>query len=409
MALPDDQPWKLNNTALKSIRFSNEDCPGCPRRDMPKWGVSLFSSDTVQVHTLQRGDKTDYELVEPFQPWSWKKMFRSFDEDTRNKIIGDGITDICFGPLWDSYDHKRHNAWNDAYKRGTGENIPEDVKSPIWDFQVWRKDGSGVRFHPGQTKRKFEVSDCYSKFETEGPSAGRGNSDGPGTYRRMIRRSYDEPKGGGFANAAPPAAVAAAGSAADGQVVDQAAVAAAGSAAAPPRSDNSGASSSAAAPPQEATTMPPPPLAGPPPPRGPHIASNSTPPPPPAVSLSNPPPAPLSNPPPAPPPANMPDRPQRQVPLPAPPPGYFGPVPTPQSPPGPFVPVADGRPNVVPDPAAVAAASQMPDLQALNIESASETESQNIPHSSVDEAPLVPPSNTSSPSSWEAIDLEAMG
>ena len=94
--------------------------------------------------------------------------------------------------------------------------------------------------------------------------------------------------------------------------------------------------------------------------------------------------------------------------MPAPPPGYFGPVPTPQSPPGPFVPVADGRPNVVPDPAAVAAASQMPDLQALNIESVSETESQNIPHSSVDEAPLVPPSNTSSSSSWEAIDLEAM-
>ena len=94
--------------------------------------------------------------------------------------------------------------------------------------------------------------------------------------------------------------------------------------------------------------------------------------------------------------------------MPAPPPGYFGPVPTPQSPPGPFVPVADGRPSVVPDPAAVAAAGQMLDLQALNIESVSETESQNIPHSSVDEAPLVPPSNTSSSSSWEAIDLEAM-
>ena len=73
MALPDDQPWKLNNTALKSLRHSNEERPGCPRLDMPKWGVSLFSSDTVQVHTLQRGDKTDYELVEPFQPWSWKK------------------------------------------------------------------------------------------------------------------------------------------------------------------------------------------------------------------------------------------------------------------------------------------------------------------------------------------------
>ena len=104
MALPDDQPWKLNNTALKSMRHSNEDCPGCPRPDIPRWGVSLFSSDTVQVHTLQRGDKTDYELVQPFQPWSWKKMLRSMDEATRIKVIGDGITDICFGPLWDSYD-----------------------------------------------------------------------------------------------------------------------------------------------------------------------------------------------------------------------------------------------------------------------------------------------------------------
>jgi len=88
MALDDDQPWKLNNTALKSMRYSNEDCPGCPRRDIPRWGVSLFSSDTVQVHTLQRGDKTDYELVQPFQPWSWKKCSGQWTRPLGSRSLG---------------------------------------------------------------------------------------------------------------------------------------------------------------------------------------------------------------------------------------------------------------------------------------------------------------------------------
>ena len=34
--------------------------------------------------------------------------------------------------------------------------------------------------------------DCASLYETMGPWNGKGESDGPGTYKRMLAASYDE-------------------------------------------------------------------------------------------------------------------------------------------------------------------------------------------------------------------------
>ena len=56
---------------------------------------------------------------------------------------------------------------------------------------------------PSQTSNKIDIADVLSPFETDGPAAGKGESDGPGTYKRMITNSYGEsgafiqPKGKG--------------------------------------------------------------------------------------------------------------------------------------------------------------------------------------------------------------------
>ena len=73
MAVDDDQSWELNNTALKSIRQENEEAPGVPASNLPRWGVPLFENDPHKVLTLERGVREDFWMREPYQEWSWKK------------------------------------------------------------------------------------------------------------------------------------------------------------------------------------------------------------------------------------------------------------------------------------------------------------------------------------------------
>ena len=57
--LAPDQSWKLSNTALKSMRDTNEDPPGRPI----VWGVPLLDEPhQFWVPTLYRTKGTDYTL-----------------------------------------------------------------------------------------------------------------------------------------------------------------------------------------------------------------------------------------------------------------------------------------------------------------------------------------------------------
>ena len=75
----ETQSWHLNNTALKFIRDSNEDPPGCPQQQI----IDLFK-DELEIKTLRRGFGEAYELVLPMQPWSWKKMIKAMKTDVRD-------------------------------------------------------------------------------------------------------------------------------------------------------------------------------------------------------------------------------------------------------------------------------------------------------------------------------------
>ena len=71
------QDWRLDNTALKSIRFQGESPPGTPL----DWsGVDLTHSDPYPVLTVRRDKGPASEMVEPQQPWSWRKLLNRFED-----------------------------------------------------------------------------------------------------------------------------------------------------------------------------------------------------------------------------------------------------------------------------------------------------------------------------------------
>ena len=177
------QAFPLNNTALKSIRDTHEDPPGHPTVR----SVELFDHESFQIKTLRRGKGMDYSLVDPEQPWSWRRMLNAFGDDTLQKIVGDGITNISCKPIPGSYDHKRRHA-----AKVLGKAYPEDSPVPVWDFEVERVDGTRVWFHTSQTNKKVEIREATFDYEREGPRAGKGNSDGKGTYKRMLANTYNQ-------------------------------------------------------------------------------------------------------------------------------------------------------------------------------------------------------------------------
>ena len=66
---------------------------------------------------------------------------------------------------------------------GRGE-VQQMLKKPVWDFVLFRTDGSGLRMHPSWSERKVvcwpvEAHAC----RVEPPPAGLGRSAGRGTFR----------------------------------------------------------------------------------------------------------------------------------------------------------------------------------------------------------------------------------
>ena len=71
------QDWRLDNSALKSIRFQGESPPGTPL----DWsGVDLTHSDPFPVLRVRRDKGPASEMVEPQQPWSWRKLLNRFGD-----------------------------------------------------------------------------------------------------------------------------------------------------------------------------------------------------------------------------------------------------------------------------------------------------------------------------------------
>ena len=186
------QPFRLNNVALKWIRDSHEDPPGNPTTDC----VDLTGSDPYQIGVLQKNTGMAYQFTEgETQPWSWRQMLAALNARAKALVLGSNptldVVRITCGPVAGSYDHKR---WNAA--RMLGLPYDGDASVPVWDFFVTRSDGTTVRFHTNLNNNKVEVAMVDGASANlvlpQPPRAGKGRSDGPGTYKRQTRGNYDE-------------------------------------------------------------------------------------------------------------------------------------------------------------------------------------------------------------------------
>ena len=145
-----EQDWRLDNTALKTIRSQGEVPP------FLHWsGVDLTHSDPYLVLTMERGNGPEFELVEPQQEWSWRRMLNRFDDVNLRRIIGPGITGIFCKPMGNplarSFDHRRQHF---AHRVSFADIDGEPPCIPVWDFVIKRADGEEVRLHPHQTTKK---------------------------------------------------------------------------------------------------------------------------------------------------------------------------------------------------------------------------------------------------------------
>ena len=90
-------------------------------------------------------------------------------------------------PIPNSYDHKRHHAANEV-----GNPYPAEAPVPIWDFVITQQGGRQLRIHPSLKKGTVEISAISQPAQSIAPKAGKGRSDGPGTYRGMLSQAYEE-------------------------------------------------------------------------------------------------------------------------------------------------------------------------------------------------------------------------
>ena len=117
-------------------------------------------------------------------------MLRSLPQKQFDTTVG--TNDICRIPLEPvprSYDHKRRHA---AKCCRTRQPFEDGASAPVWDFHVLTSDGNVHRLHPDYTKTKAETAkvEGVPKGLPTPPDAGRGLSDGRGTYRRITRGNY---------------------------------------------------------------------------------------------------------------------------------------------------------------------------------------------------------------------------
>ena len=204
---PITQGWKLNNSALKYLR----DFEGENPRGVPVGPIELTGSFIHQIGVIVKThDGTDQGMDYSWKPdattpWSWKQMFAQMPADMFAKIVGaNHICRITLEPVPGACDQKRHHA---AKICNTQVPFPDDAPVPVWGFHVLTSDGRVHRFHPDYTKRRAATSLVLGVANNlpAPPDAGRGGSDGLGTYRRITDGNYDvvERKGGGKGKGKP--------------------------------------------------------------------------------------------------------------------------------------------------------------------------------------------------------------
>ena len=139
------------------------------------------------------------------EPLHWREMIALIDnckirEDRQNTdmefVVGPGITSCWFKNFPKLYDHKMYQHIDQKAKQKMRD---EGEFFTIWDFVVYRTDGSAIALHPQNKSIEIHYrqvlapggNDIRAAQELSCPRAGPGNSDGKGTFKRHKQQPYD--------------------------------------------------------------------------------------------------------------------------------------------------------------------------------------------------------------------------
>ena len=101
-----------------------------------------------------------WELAADTFMWKWQEMVAQLDTPSIHQLLTSpnatddrscGLIRCNFEPRQGSYDLKRHHALQQQ-----GLPAPEH-KLPIWDFVLYREDGTWIRLHPSWSNKKVET------------------------------------------------------------------------------------------------------------------------------------------------------------------------------------------------------------------------------------------------------------
>jgi hypothetical protein len=131
----------------------------------------------AQIKHEQGGPSFDFDYNDMID-WSWLEMIAQLEEESMFHVVGGGLVKCEFSARKNSYDHKTAHA-------NVKTSKPQPPQLRVWDFVVWRADGSGIRLHPQWSKTSIDTFPPEGHDnEVQMPSGGPGTSDGPGTFKK---------------------------------------------------------------------------------------------------------------------------------------------------------------------------------------------------------------------------------
>jgi hypothetical protein len=176
------ESYMVHNDMLKFVRDYLEACNADPAR-MLEYGFPPFFQDKVLVPVVKHDHKSpkyEFDWDEAPRKWHWHQMVAMLNPESMRYVVeGDqqngarsrGLVSCGLIQL-NRYDHKRHS-------QNPGREGP-DLK--VWDFVLFRTDGSCIALHPEHSSTKFGCTNGMPVTDLEIPTHGRGGSDGSGTF-----------------------------------------------------------------------------------------------------------------------------------------------------------------------------------------------------------------------------------
>ena len=176
------QEFKLNNVALKHMRWMGESRPGVPMQENMTWYLHI--EDILQIGLLEhdtKGPGFSFEtptVVGQKQPWSVAQFLAALRKDTTQRLGLEehGVKRLVCAAIEGSTDKLRLNA-----ARKTSKHFDAGVKPPIWDFLLTRGDGEVFSLHPSY--KGYGV-------KTSNHTQGRGGDQGEEKMRVFLTRTY---------------------------------------------------------------------------------------------------------------------------------------------------------------------------------------------------------------------------